>query len=173
MFIRSERLFLRPAWPEDRADFEALGSDLRWPEANPAEPRLPRLLVTLPGSTGSRIIGIAGLCAGGAAAEEETPELACSIAPVWRGRGFGAEAARALLPLARTLGYRRIIAFPRSGDRPSLRMLEKAGFRAIARPEATGLTPLIGAQAHVIDLMPPVDCDGPEDGGFEPMRRAA
>src|SRR6478752_1921117 len=78
MFLRTQRLFLRPPWPEDAAELtRAIGQEavvrmlsaVPWPyheeharswiEA-PRDPGLPSLLITLP-EQGGRIVGCVGL----------------------------------------------------------------------------------------------------------------
>ena len=79
MFIRSERLFLRPGWPEDwREIFSQIADEgvvrnlaqVPWPYTGEAarqfaelgqDPRRPHFLVTLPGADGARVIGYVGL----------------------------------------------------------------------------------------------------------------
>ena len=99
MFIRSENLFLRPAWPEDLAQLaqidvpgrhDAIVLGLAYPT-----------LVTLPqgdGKGGARVIGIAGFSqrSGGWAAR-------LWLAPAWRNVGLFDEAEDALADLARNL----------------------------------------------------------------------
>jgi RimJ/RimL family protein N-acetyltransferase len=146
MFIRSERLFLRPGWPEDWSELTARIAEpaivrnlasAPWPYAASdakdflaLEPdrRYPRLVVTLPTAAGSELIGCAGL----AACEGEV-ELGYWISrPHW-GRGYASEAARAILSLARTLGHRRIVASHFSDNPASGRVLAKLGFRPTGR----------------------------------------
>ena len=75
MFIRSERLFLRPGWAEDWADlYERIADEgivrnlakVPWPYepdharefvARAQEPRTPHFLVTLPGARGAELVG--------------------------------------------------------------------------------------------------------------------
>ncbi|MES2491677.1 MAG: GNAT family protein [Pseudomonadota bacterium] len=173
MFIRSERLFLRPGWPEDRRAIAALGTananprhsladqwPSRWESAQAgaaaaSDPRYPRFLVTLPTGDGSTIIGSLALTAQGTDAE-----LSCAIAPDFRNRGYATEAVRSLAPLARILGHRRLIARHGADDRAAARMLRKAGY-----------CPMISARAylvHALDLARPDDCDGDDR-----VRRAA
>ena len=114
MFARTERLMLRPAWREDAAMIAALASSerkvrdifgsegtcsladpcaldsCRHPEA------LPRLLVMKRTSAAPELIGMAGLARNRAG----EVELLCWIARPHRGRGYGTEAARALLHIA-------------------------------------------------------------------------
>lgn len=139
MFHRSERLFLRPAFPEDWAAIKAcLGADqgivrhlahAPWPYGEDAarafaamtqDARLPHFLVTLPG-TG--VIGSAGL-----GEHEGEAELGYWIAREHWGQGYATEAARAVLRIARTLGHRRIMAGHFTDNPASGRVLAKLGF---------------------------------------------
>ncbi len=142
MFHRSERLFLRPAFPEDcgailagigdesivrnlaRAPWPYTIDDARSFAAMPQDPRLPHFLVTLPG-TG--VIGAAGM------GEHVTdlgaePEVGYWIAREHWGRGYATEAARALLRIAHTLGHRRIVAGHFVDNPASGKVLRKIGF---------------------------------------------
>ena len=189
MFMRSERLFLRPGWPEDWAELHALIDDeavvrnlarAPWPYA-PEDAkafvgaqhggRHPQLFVTLPGAHGTRLIGCVGLFD-----DRGEAQLGYWIARAHWGRGYATEAVRSLLSLARTLGHRRVMACHFVDNPASGRVMEKTGFRPTGEirvgRSAARLQPA-ATVVHAIDLVPPVDCDGPEDGGFEPMRRAA
>lgn len=159
MFHRTERLLLRPAWPEDwemilwgigdervvrnlaKAPWPYRAADARAFVALGQDPRLPTFLLTLPEDRGSRLIGCAGL------AESSTGvELGYWIARPYWGRGYATEGARGVLEVARLLGHNRIEAGhyldnPRSG-----RVLRKLGFQptgqvkprdCLARGEAT------------------------------------
>ena len=160
MFHRSERLFLRPAFPEDcDAILAAIGEEAivrglaraPWPytladarsfAALPQDLRLPHFLVTLPGVG---VIGAAGLSEPNREHEREA-ELGYWIARAHWGRGYATEAAGAVLRIARTLGHRRVVAAhfidnPASGKVPSfLRTLPEAGWSrrtsATIRPRA-------------------------------------
>jgi RimJ/RimL family protein N-acetyltransferase len=171
MFIRSERLFLRPGWAEDWQElrngigYRAVAQHLVYtPQAaqaylaEPQQRRYPHFLVTLPTAEGSRLLGCVGLLYGVGAAE-----LVYWIAPAQWGQGYATEAARALLSLARTLGHRAIAALhfidnPRSG-----RVLEKLGFRPTGEV-CQRLCPARGefaaALVHRRDLGETSDCDG-------------
>jgi RimJ/RimL family protein N-acetyltransferase len=142
MFFRSERLFLRPAWPEDWEELFQLINDegvvrnlarAPWPYspedarefARQAQQRLlPHFIVTLPGAKGSPIIGSAGLAEDGG-----RPELGYWIAREHWGRGYATEAARAVLCTARALGHRRVFAGHYADNPASGRVLVTAGFR--------------------------------------------
>ncbi|HEY6870997.1 MAG TPA: GNAT family N-acetyltransferase, partial [Novosphingobium sp.] len=119
MFFRSERLFLRPGWPEDWSDlFHGIHdaeivrnlASVPWPygpedarayAALPQQPRFPHFVVTLPGADGGQTIGTVGLIP----AEGGQAELGYWIARAHWGRGYATEAARAALRIARTLGH--------------------------------------------------------------------
>ncbi len=186
MFIRSERLFLRPGWPEDWAELHALIDDeavvrnlarAPWPygpdearsfAASAQGTRHPHFFVTLPGAAGARLIGCAGL-----AEEDGETVIGYWVARQHWNKGYATEAVRAVLTLASTLGHSRIVARHFIDNAASARVLAKAGFsptgeirlgRSAARRDAE---PTV---MHAITLCPPADCDGPEDGGFSSMR---
>lgn len=191
MFFRSERLFLRPGWPEDWAELlariadEAVVMNLAtapWPytpedarafAAREQAHRAPHFLVTLPGPDGTRVIGCAGLGGSGNA-----DELGYWIAREHGGQGYATEAVRAVLDVARMLGHRRITACHFVDNPASGRVLTKAGFQRVGRPVMAfsqargGNAP---ALAYAIDLVAP---DGTGEGNDGPdlgpvMRRAA
>ena len=144
MFHRSERLFLRPAFPEDSAAIlagigeEAIVRNLArapWPyglddarayAALPQDPRLPHFLVTLPGLG---VIGSAGL-----GDHQGEPELGYWIARAHWGRGYATEAGQAVMRIARTLGHRRITAGHFVDNPASGKVLRKLGFVPTGRP---------------------------------------
>jgi RimJ/RimL family protein N-acetyltransferase len=141
MFIRSERLFLRPGWPEDWEDLlEIINDDgvvrnlarAPWPytmehamefAARQQERLLPHFFITLPSSEGARLIGSVGLGRDG-----DEIELGYWIARDHWGHGYAAEAARAVLRLAEALGHRRIVSHHFADNPASGRVLAKAGF---------------------------------------------
>lgn len=147
MFHRSERLFLRPAFPEDcgailagigdesivrnlaRAPWPYGMDDARSFAALPQDLRLPHFLVTLPGVG---VIGAAGLSAPGGDHEGEA-ELGYWIAREHWGRGYATEAARAVLRIADTLGHRRIVAGHFVDNPASGKVLRKIGFLPTGR----------------------------------------
>ncbi len=138
VFHRSQRLFLRPAFPEDCGAIlagigeEAIVRNLArapWPytlddaknfAALPQDMRLPHFLVTLPGVG---VIGSAGM-----GDHEGEPELGYWIARAHWGRGYATEAAGAVLRIARTLGHRRVVAGHFTDNPASGKVLRKLGF---------------------------------------------
>lgn len=145
VFHRSERLFLRPAFPEDwEAVLAGIGADesvvrnlarAPWPygenearafAALPQDPRLPHFLVTLPG-TG--VIGSAGMGENDAG----EAEVGYWIARDHWGRGYATEAASAVLRIARTLGHQRLTAGHFIDNPASGRVLRKLGFQPTGR----------------------------------------
>ncbi|MCM0000414.1 MAG: GNAT family N-acetyltransferase [Erythrobacter sp.] len=144
MFHRSERLFLRPAFPEDcgailagigeeaivrnlaRAPWPYRLEDARSFAALPQDSRLPHFLVTLPGAG---VIGSAGI-----GEHEGQPELGYWIARAHWGRGYATEAAGAVLHVARMLGHRRVVAGHFVDNPASGKVLRKLGFVPTGRP---------------------------------------
>lgn len=145
MFLRTQRLFLRPAWPEDAPELaRAIGQEavvrmlarVPWPyheehartwiEAT-RDPYLPNLLITLPDDRG-RIAGCVGL-------HEEGGQIEVGywIEPGSWGRGYATEALGGLLALARLAGHRRIVSRHADDNPASGRVLHKAGFRPTGR----------------------------------------
>ncbi|WP_301749942.1 GNAT family N-acetyltransferase [uncultured Erythrobacter sp.] len=138
MFHRSQRLFLRPAFPEDceailagindeavvrnlaRAPWPYGMDDARSFAALPQDMRLPHFLVTLPGVG---VIGSAGM-----GEHEGQPEIGYWIARDHWGRGYATEAAGAVLRIARTLGHRRVTAGHFVDNPASGKVLRKLGF---------------------------------------------
>ncbi len=150
MFIRSERLFLRPGWPEEWEDLLTLIDDegvvrnlarAPWPytaedakafaslqsDGGEQERLLPNFFVTLPGGAreadGARLIGSVGLSRDG-----DEVELGYWIGRPFWGQGYATEAARAVLSLARSLGHRRLVASHFVDNPASARVLRKLGF---------------------------------------------
>jgi len=142
MFYRSERLFLRPAFPEDaRAIYEGICdagvvqmlARAPWPYtpadahefcALPEDPRAPRFAITLPEARGAPIVGVAGF-------HPERDGLAFGywIARDHWGQGYATEAGRGAIEVARALGHKRIVAGHYVDNPASGRVLRKLGFR--------------------------------------------
>jgi RimJ/RimL family protein N-acetyltransferase len=182
MFLRTERLFLRPAWLEDAPELtRAIGQEpvvrmlarvpwpyreehaRQWIEAS-KDPRLPNALVTLP-DEGGRIIGSCGLHQ-----DEGRTEVGYWIEPGYWNRGYATEALRGVLSFARLIGHRRIVSRHAMDNPASGRVLRKAGFRPTGRAcafHSLGRGARVEGPEYVLDL---AEADGPQDA---PMRKAA
>lgn len=182
MFLRTERLFLRPAWAEDAPELaRAIGHEpvvrmlarVPWPyrveharewiEA-PRRPNLPSLLITRP-EEGGRIVGCCGL-----REEEGNVEVGYWIEPRSWGRGYATEALRGVLSLARLVGHSRLVSRHAADNPASGRVLRKAGFRPTGRSRpfhSLGRNARVEGPEYALDLS---DLDGPQDA---PMPQAA
>jgi RimJ/RimL family protein N-acetyltransferase len=73
------------------------------------------------------VIGYCGLLVGRASFDE--PEIAYELLRRAHGQGYATEAARAVMDAAFATGRRRLWATVRAWNSPSLRVLQKLGFR--------------------------------------------
>ena len=175
MFIRSERLFLRPAWPEDWEELLAVIADegivrnlarAPWPydpdhardfAARPQDARLPNFFIST--ASNGELIGSVGL----GRDDEGRTELGYWIArPHW-GNGYAPEAARAVLRLAKTLGHRKVVAGHFVDNPASGRVLAKIGFRPTGKvvPRfSLGRGHEVESVQYATDLGAASDCDG-------------
>lgn len=185
MFMRSERLFLRPGWPEDWEEVLARIADERvvrnltqapWPyapddarafAAKPQDQRLPHFLITVPTlAEPARIVGCVAL-----GRHEDDVVLGYWIAREHWGQGYATEAARAVLQLAKVLGHQRIVANHFVDNPASGRVLRKLGFCPTGRVEqrlSAARGEPVQALEYVRILGEPCDCDDDPS-----MRRAA
>ncbi len=62
------------------------------------------------------------------AIDGDNAAISINLAPAARGRGLANEAINALVPLARALGFRKLVAQVRADNIPSQRVFEKSGF---------------------------------------------
>ncbi len=144
MFARTERLLLRPAWPEDAAALAAALADARVARmlarvphpytlddavARTLEPRAghePRFLIdSLEGGTPVLIGGI-----GIADRDGEGPQFHYWLTPAAWGCGYATEAGRAVIGMARhALPIDRLGAWHFADNPASGRVLRKLGFR--------------------------------------------
>jgi RimJ/RimL family protein N-acetyltransferase len=179
MFIRSERLFLRPGWPEDRDELLTLVADetvvrnlarAPWPYTAddarrfldlPEDRFLPRFLITQPGAAGARLLGCVGL-----SEIQGEANLGYWIAREHWGQGFASEAARAVLSLARSIGHKRIVASHFIDNPASGRVLEKAGFARTGRIVdrfSQGRGTAYPSREYALEFDVPCDCDDDSD----------
>lgn len=151
MFIRSERLFLRPGWPEDRAELLSQLCDAQvvreltdgpWSRHFsdnglitdvPQNDRYPHFFVTVPGAQGARLVGACWIAEG----DGGLPELGFWFARDEWGKGYATEAVSAVLRLARTLGHREVMARMFVDSPAADRVLRKVGFAptGLVRPQ--------------------------------------
>lgn len=146
MFIRTERLFLRPTFPEDwRAILDVcdVANVLRptpyewkpWtiPEAQSLaarsqDPTAPHFLVTVPDRRGADVVGICGLVH-----LDDEIGFSCWIRRSCRNRGYATEAAVGVLEIAHMIGHSRLVAALVLDDRASAAVLRKVGFQPCSR----------------------------------------
>ncbi|MFZ1742697.1 MAG: GNAT family N-acetyltransferase [Pontixanthobacter sp.] len=182
MFHRSERLFLRPAWPEDWEDIyrgiadEGVACNLAsapWPyepehacqyAAREQDPSLPSFLVTLPGAG---VIGSAGI---GIDGDTGKVQLGYWIARSHWGLGFATEAARSVLLIAKAIGHKHLIASHFVDNPASGKVLRKAGFRPTGQVRP-GYSLARGRRDPVACFEAVLDSEG--DVGPQDMRQAA
>jgi RimJ/RimL family protein N-acetyltransferase len=142
MFVRTERLFLRPAWPEDLdelvavllledisrmvgvAPLPATAAQVRAFLDRPRDARLPYFFIYLRAPGGAQLVGGIGL-----ALQDGEVEVGYWISERFRGRGFAGEALRAMVSQARALGHGRLVASQVADSPAAHSVLESAGFR--------------------------------------------
>ena len=167
MFICSQRLLLRPFWPEDwkalhmaicdreivqnlaRAPWPYSSDDAREFASRPQDRLLPHFAVTLPGN-GGELIGSAGLGADG-----DNVEVGYWIARRHWGQGYATDALLAVLDVAAMLGHRRVVACHFLDNPASGRVLEKAGFIAsgeIVERFSAGRGHCVSSARYVLDI---------------------
>ena len=170
MFIRTERLFLRPGWAEDAPELaRAIAHEpvvrmlarAPWPFGEvdaraflelEQHPKLPNLLVTLPTERG-RIIGVCGLHRG----ESGEVEVGYWITPERWGHGYAREALSGLLGVVSLLGHRRIAARHALDNPASGSVLRANGFRPtgrVARYHSRGRAAEVDSVEYALQLAP-------------------
>ena len=148
MFHRSQRLLLRPIWPEDaQALFAGIADEgvvrnlarAPWPYeerharefvALPSEPLYPRFLITR--ARDAALVGCIGIDPTDAPG---VTELGYWIARAHWGQGYATEAGTAVLGIARTLGHGDVRASHFLDNPASGRVLRKLGFEPTGRVE--------------------------------------
>lgn len=166
MFHCTQRLLLRPAWPEDwqaihagiadegvvrnlaRAPWPYRPEDARRFAQSLVEPMFPRFLVTR--SRDAALVGCIGLDR-----RDDAAELGYWIARPFWGQGFATEAGRGVLEVAATLGHRRIVASHFLDNPASGRVLAKLGFEptgSVVRRHSCGRGEDALAAEYVLDL---------------------
>lgn len=143
MFVRTQRLTLRPGWAEDAPELaKAIGHEsvvrnlgrAPWPYpieaaetfvADFGDPAEPKFLVFEHQDDCIRLIG--GMAIG--PLRDEPHELGYWITPDAWGRGYATEAGAAVLRAARAAGIRHVTAGHFIDNPASGRVLRKLGFR--------------------------------------------
>lgn len=152
MFMRTERLFLRPVFPEDWrgiyrgiADFGVVSMLARapWPYreedaqqfcADAEAGKENRFVITLPGRSGASVIGMVGF---GPRGKSGGQELGYWIGRDWQGRGFATEAVQGAVQVAEALGIAVLEAGHYLDNPASGKVLRKAGFSPTGDLEPT------------------------------------
>jgi len=176
MFIRSERLFLRPGWPEEWAELLIAINDedvvrnlstAPWPYTEedakafalrPQERMLPHFFITLPTAEGAKLIGSVGLNR-----ESDEVEIGYWIARAHWGQGYATEAARAVLSQARALGHKRLVAKHFVDNPASGNVLRKVGFCPTGEKRiqySEGRKGVALAEVYALEFETPGDCSG-------------
>jgi RimJ/RimL family protein N-acetyltransferase len=142
MFARTERLLLRPSWPEDAAELHQAIADegivrnlasAPWPytaddaaafAALEHDPLFPNFLLMLRTDNAPRLVGSCGL-----GEREGEAELGYWISRPYWGLGFATEAGRAVINIARTIGHKKLIASHFTDNPASGKVLRKLGFQ--------------------------------------------
>ncbi len=141
MFMRTDRLFLRPVFPEDWreiyrgiADYGVVRMLARapWPYGpadaitycrTPAPAKAMKFAITLPEVDGAPIIGLIGI-----EPDEEGHELGYWIGRKWQRRGYAGEAVQGVLTMAAALGLQQINAGHYLENAASGKVLKTNGF---------------------------------------------
>lgn len=147
MFARTERLLLRPGWPEDaaalanaiadpgivrnlaRAPWPYSEDDARTFLASWTDAPLPSFVLVQRTAAQPRLIG----CIGMDAVDNGETELGYWIARPFWGLGYATEAGRHMVQLARTLGIQQLKASHFTDNPASGSVLRKLGFRPTGR----------------------------------------
>ncbi len=183
MFARTERLLLRPSWPEDaqelhRAiDDEGIVRNLArapWPYsvddarsfATAAQPvQFPNFMLMLRTDGAPRLVGSCGL-----GELNGEAELGYWIARPYWGLGFATEAGRAVVRIARALGHKRLIAGHFTDNPASGRVLRKLGFKSTGHVEqrhSLGRGQSVPCALYQKELEPTEGEDRPMRSSFE------
>jgi RimJ/RimL family protein N-acetyltransferase len=148
MFARTERLLLRPSWPEDAAELHQAIADegivrnlarAPWPYTVDEavrfatldhDERHPAFLLILRTDAAPRLIGACGL-----GERNGEAELGYWIARPYWGLGFASEAARAVLNIAKAIGHKKLVAGHFTDNPASGKVLRKLGFKDTGKTE--------------------------------------
>jgi RimJ/RimL family protein N-acetyltransferase len=142
MFARTERLLLRPSWPEDAAELHQAIADegivrnlarAPWPYAvddavqfvaQAHDALYPAFLLMLRTHGAPRIIGACGI-----GNHDGSAELGYWIMRPYWGLGFATEASRAVVHIAKAIGHKTLTASHFTDNAASGNVLRKLGFQ--------------------------------------------
>lgn len=148
MFARTERLLLRPSWPEDAGPlYRAIADEgivrnlakAPWPYSfedalrfvGSDQPDLfPNFILYLRTEGAPVIVGACGL-----SERDGATEMGYWIARGHWGRGYASEAGRAVVDIAKTVGHKKLVASHFVDNPASGAVLRKLGFRQTGRRE--------------------------------------
>lgn len=148
MFARTERLLLRPSWPEDANELHGAIADegvvrnlarAPWPYspeeaerfAGVSHPEMfPAFLLMLRTDGAPRLIGACGI-----GEYNGEAELGYWISRPYWGLGFASEAGRAVISIAKALGHNKLVAGHFTDNPASGHVLRKLGFRHTGKSE--------------------------------------
>jgi RimJ/RimL family protein N-acetyltransferase len=148
MFARTERLLLRPSWPEDAGELHQAIADegivrnlarAPWPYTAEEAVRFatmnhdetyPAFLLMLRTDNAPRLIGACGI-----GEHKGEAELGYWIARPYWGLGFASEAGRAVMAIARAIGHQKLVAGHFTDNPASGSVLRKLGFKNTGRSE--------------------------------------
>ncbi len=148
MFARTERLLLRPSWPEDASELHGAIADegvvrnlarAPWPYTPEEAARFaavdhpqmfPAFLLMLRTDGAPRLIGACGI-----GERNGEAELGYWISRPYWGLGFASEAGRAVVSVAKALGHSKLVAGHFIDNPASGHVLRKLGFRATGQRE--------------------------------------
>lgn len=143
MFMRTDRLFLRPIFQEDwREIYRGIADEsivrmlarAPWPYSEEDARNFCAGLtkgteycfaITVPGVTGAPLVGTVGF---GPQAKRGTHEVGYWVAPDWQGQGIATEAVSGIVRMAEALGVSCLEASHFLDNPGSGRVLRKAGF---------------------------------------------
>lgn len=141
MFARTERLLLRPSWPEDAQELHTVIADesivrnlaqAPWPYTIEEAVRFattnhdacyPAFLLMLRTDGAPRLIGACGI-----GEHDGQAELGYWIGRPYWGLGLATEASRAVIDIARAIGHKKLVASHFTDNPASGRVLRKLGF---------------------------------------------
>lgn len=148
MFARTERLLLRPSWPEDAGPlYRAIADEgivrnlarAPWPYSfedavrfvgGEQQDLFPSFILYQRTSGAPVIVGAIGLSPQG-----DATEMGYWIARPYWGQGFASEAGRAVIEIARTVGHKKLVAGHFVDNPASGAVLRKLGFRHTGKRE--------------------------------------